>query len=190
VELSEFDIYYEPRGPIKGQVYADFVVELVSEGTHSDLGDFQWILSVDRSSNQQGSSVGVVLEGPNGLLIKQSLKFVFKAINNQVEYEALIEGMLLAQELGARSLLVKSDSLLVTEQVTGRYQAKDPKLVAYHQFELIHVPREKNSRVDMLAKLASSRKRNRQRSVIQETLKSLRTVGDIPQRQAKRRSRR
>jgi len=26
VELSEFDIQYEPRGPIKGQVFADFVV--------------------------------------------------------------------------------------------------------------------------------------------------------------------
>jgi len=28
VELSEFDIHYKPRGSIKGQVYADFVVEL------------------------------------------------------------------------------------------------------------------------------------------------------------------
>ena len=28
VELSKFDIHYEPRGSIKGQVYADFVLEL------------------------------------------------------------------------------------------------------------------------------------------------------------------
>jgi len=28
MEFSEFDVQYEPRGPIKGQVYADFVVEL------------------------------------------------------------------------------------------------------------------------------------------------------------------
>ena len=34
VELSEFDIHYEPKGPIKGHVYADFVVELVSRGPH------------------------------------------------------------------------------------------------------------------------------------------------------------
>ena len=34
VELSEFDVQYEPRGPIKGQVYADFVVELSSEATY------------------------------------------------------------------------------------------------------------------------------------------------------------
>ena len=30
VELLEFDIQYEPQGTIKGQVYADFVVELSS----------------------------------------------------------------------------------------------------------------------------------------------------------------
>jgi len=96
VELSEFNIYYESRGPIKGQIYADFVVELVSEDTHSDLGDFQWNLSVDKSSNQQGSGVGVILEGPSGLLIEQSLKFAFKASTNQGEYEVLIAGMLLA----------------------------------------------------------------------------------------------
>jgi len=28
VELSEFDVQYEPRGSIKGQAYADFIVEL------------------------------------------------------------------------------------------------------------------------------------------------------------------
>jgi len=32
IEFSEFDIQYEPRGPVKGQVYADFMVELALEG--------------------------------------------------------------------------------------------------------------------------------------------------------------
>ena len=36
VELSEFDIRYEPRGPIKGQVFADFVVELSSGASPSE----------------------------------------------------------------------------------------------------------------------------------------------------------
>jgi len=55
------------------------------------------------------------------LLIEQALRFMFKASNNQAKYEALIVGMLLAKKLGARSLLVKSDSLLVTRQVKGEY---------------------------------------------------------------------
>jgi len=169
VELSEFDMQYERRRPIKGQVYADFVVELSSTATHQEGGDFKWVLSVDGSSNQQGSGVGVILEGPNGLLIEQALRFAFKASNNQAEYEALITGMLLAKEMGAKSLLAKSDSLLVTGQVTRGYQAKDPQMAAYLEyvqilketfvvFELVHVPREQNARVDLLAKLASSGK--------------------------------
>ncbi|XP_068486668.1 uncharacterized protein [Phaseolus vulgaris] len=149
VELSEFDVQYEPRGPIKGQVYADFVVELSAADAHQEEANFWWLLSVDGSSNQQGSGVGVILEGPNGLLIEQALR-AFKANNNQVEYEALIVGMLLAEEMGAQSLLAKSDSLLVTGQVIGEYQAKDPHMAVYlgyvqvlkgsfSVFELVHV---------------------------------------------------
>ena len=127
------------------------------------------MLSVDGFSNQQGNGAGVILEGPNGLLIEQALRFTFKASNNQAEYEALIAGMLLAKEMGAKGLLAKSDSLLVTGQVTGEYQAKHPQMVAYLEyvqvlketfevFQLVHVPREQNARADMLAKLASSGK--------------------------------
>jgi len=104
VELFEFDIRYEPRGPIKGQVYVDFVVELSSANAHQEEANFRWVLFVDGSSNQQGSGVGIILEGPNGLLIEQALRFAFKASNNQTEYEALIVGMLLAKEMGAWSL--------------------------------------------------------------------------------------
>jgi len=95
--------------------------------------------------------------------------------------------MLLAKELGAWSLLVKSDSLLVTRQVMGEYQANDPQLVSYLRyvmilkatfcmFDLVHVPRDKNSRADLLSKLASLGKGGRKRSVIQETLKSPKTA--------------
>ena len=92
------------------------------------------MLSVDGSSNQQGSGVGVILEGPDGLLIEQALWFAFKDSKNQAKYEALIVGMLLAKEMGANGLLAKSDSLLVTRQVTGEYQAKDPQMAAYLEY--------------------------------------------------------
>ena len=94
----------------------------------------QWLLSVDGSSNQQGSGAGIVLEGPNGVLIEQALRFAFKVSNNQAEYEALIAGMLLAKEMGAQNLLVKSDSQLITGQVTGEFQAKDPQMATYLKY--------------------------------------------------------
>jgi len=85
VELSEIDDQYEPRGPIKGQIYADFVVELSLADAHQEEANFRWVLSVDGSSNQQGSRADVILEGPNGLLIEQALRLAFKASNNQAE---------------------------------------------------------------------------------------------------------
>ena len=115
-------------------MYAYFMVELSSKGPQPDPNDFQWILSVDGSSNKQGSGVGVILEGPSRLLIEQALRFAFKTSNIQAECEALITGMLLAKELGARSLLVKSDSLLVTGQVTREYQTKDLQLALYLRY--------------------------------------------------------
>ncbi|XP_068466447.1 uncharacterized protein [Phaseolus vulgaris] len=139
VELSEFDIHYELRGPIKGQIYVDFVVELSSAATHQEGANFRWVLSVDGSQTNK--------------VVEQAPWFAFKATNNHAEYEALITGMLLAKEMGAKGLLAKSDSLLVTGQVTGEYQAKDSQMAAYLEyvkvlkesfevFELVHVPRE------------------------------------------------
>ena len=184
VEVLEFDIQYEPMRSIKGQVYADFVAEVSPGGgpQEVELGS-QWMLSGEGSSNQQGSGAGIILEGPNGVLIEQALHFAFKASNNQAEYEALIARMLLAKEMGAQSLLAKSDSQLVIGQVTGEYQAKDPQMAAclkyvqvlkgaFATFEPVHVPREQNARAELLAKLASSGKGGRQRTVIQETLKT------------------
>ncbi|RDX90400.1 rnhA, partial [Mucuna pruriens] len=128
-----------------------------------------------------GSGAGVILEGPDGILIEQSLHFDFKASNNQAEYEALLAGMRLALEIEAKRLTVKSDSKLVTGQVNGEYQAKDPKLAKYWEramtmaasfdsFTLLHVPRDQNEIADLLAKLASTRKKGLQRSVIYENL--------------------
>ena len=52
MELFEFDIQYEPRGSIKGQVYVDFMVELSSDDTQLDPNDFKCVLSIDGSSNK------------------------------------------------------------------------------------------------------------------------------------------
>ena len=65
------------------------------------------------------------MEGPSDLLIEQSLKFGFKASNNQAESEALITGMNLAQEMGVENLRARNDSQLMTSQITGEYQTKD-----------------------------------------------------------------
>ncbi|RDX93464.1 Retrovirus-related Pol polyprotein from transposon 17.6, partial [Mucuna pruriens] len=169
VQLSEFDVSFERRGHIKAQVLADFVNKLAPED-RSSVEEGEWYLSVDGSTNQIGSGDGVILEGPGGVLVEQSLHFDFRASNNQAEYEALLAGMRLARDLEAKTLTAKSDSKLVTGQVNIEYQTRDPQLSRYKEraiklatgfekFRLIHVPREQNERADLLAKLASTQRR-------------------------------
>ncbi|XP_072073928.1 uncharacterized protein [Arachis hypogaea] len=87
-------------------------------------------------------------------------------------------GLVLAQEVGATRLEVCSDSQVVTSQVNGSYQARDSLLQKYlkrvkelsKQFEEItiqHVPRERNTRADLLSKLASTKPRIGNCSLIQ-----------------------
>ncbi|KAL0416730.1 UNVERIFIED_CONTAM: hypothetical protein Slati_3504900 [Sesamum latifolium] len=73
-----------------------------------------------------------------------AIKFGFKASNNEAEYEALVIGMRMAHETGAKHLLAYSDSQLVVKQVEGTYEAKEK------------IPREENAKADSLSKLASS----------------------------------
>nr|KYP48911.1 Retrovirus-related Pol polyprotein from transposon opus [Cajanus cajan] len=153
VELSEFAIKYEPRGAIKAQALADFLIELTPPAEEGAITETQWILSVDGASNLGGSGAGIVLEGPGGILLEQSLRFEFRASNNQAEYEALLAGMSLAKEMGATSLSARSDSQLITGQ-----------------FSLNHVLREQNLRADLLSKLASTKKPGATQSVLRETL--------------------
>ncbi|RDX85068.1 hypothetical protein CR513_33790, partial [Mucuna pruriens] len=117
VQLSEFDVSFKRRGHIKAQVLADFITELTPLGTPTTDGE--WYLSVDGSSNQTGSGVGVILESPDEVIIEQSLHFEFKASNNQAEYEALLAGMRLACELEAKRLIRVPNKRSVVGQVLG-----------------------------------------------------------------------
>nr|KYP74755.1 Uncharacterized protein Mb2253c family [Cajanus cajan] len=164
IELSEFDITFEARGPIKSQCLADFMNELQPKGHFvSDL----WTMHVDGSSNNQGCGAGIILEGPSGLILEQSLRFAFKTSNNQAEYEALLAGLRLAQEVGARRIVCWTDSKIVSEQVNDHFQVKDPNLLKYYhlfrnarntfdEVQVKHTPRERNECADQLARLASS----------------------------------
>ncbi|XP_020209359.1 uncharacterized protein LOC109794316 [Cajanus cajan] len=187
IELSEFGIQYESCGPLKTQCLADFVSELTPATTEESQA---WTLHVDGSSNSKGGGAGIILEGPNQVTLEQSLKFGFKLTNNQAEYEALLAGLRLAHNLGARRVNCNSDSKLMVEQLSGTYQAKDTLLQRYFdtasqqissfdEFSIKHVPREQNARADLLSKLASTKRPGQHRTIIQETLHSPSLDGKI-----------
>ncbi|KAL0456128.1 UNVERIFIED_CONTAM: Ribonuclease HI [Sesamum latifolium] len=114
----------------------------------------------------QGSGAGVVITTPQGDDMEFAIKFNFKASTNEVEYEALVLGMRMAQD-GALHLLAYSDSQLIVKQVSGEYEAKEESMVQYLQqieelktkfksFQLQQIPREENVKADSLSKLASA----------------------------------
>ena len=57
--------------------------------------------------------MGLVLILLEKLTIEKSLRLGFSATNNEVEYEALLEGVRMVQRMGGKAIKVFSDSRLV-----------------------------------------------------------------------------
>nr|XP_025677746.1 uncharacterized protein LOC112777556 [Arachis hypogaea] len=179
IELSQFQIRFEPRNAIKAQALTDFIAEM----TPATLTPEPWKLHVDGSSNSTHGGAGIILENQNGITIEQSVRYEFPVSNNQAEYEALLAGLTLAREVGVNTLEVNTDSQVVSSQINGSYQTRDPLLQQYltkvnelkEGFESIiirHIPREQNTRADLLSKLASTKPGHGNRSLIQEVVRS------------------
>lgn len=82
--------------------------------------------------------------------------------NNQAEYAGLIAGLQKALSLGYDSVEVQGDSMLIVNQVLGRWQVKNDGLRPYHAFAVAlskrfkkfkakQVPREQNTVADALS---------------------------------------
>ncbi|KAI3448580.1 hypothetical protein Pfo_005245 [Paulownia fortunei] len=148
VEMSEYDIDYQPRVAIKAQALADFLQEM----TPTDEVPEAWLLHVDGSATISGCGAGIVLTSPEGEELEFAVRFEFKTSNNEAEYEALVRGLKMALELGVRQLSVFSDSRLVMQQVGGEFVAKEERMRNY----VGHIPRAENAKADYLSKIASS----------------------------------
>ena len=83
------------------------------------------------------------------------------ATNNQAEYTALVKALERAGRLGARRLIIYSDSELLVKQMNGLYRVKNDDLRALYgearglceQFDMVsirHVLRGQNARADQL----------------------------------------
>ena len=127
VELSEFDIRYQPRHAIKAQALADFITEFTPN--YNDLNEMEdskkWIVYVDGSSTQHVGGIGVVLQSLEGDKLKHKVRLQYQTTNNEVEYEALLKGLELTRSVEAKSILIFRDSQLIMGQVNGTYEVKE-----------------------------------------------------------------
>jgi ribonuclease HI len=122
----------------------------------------------DESLMKTGAGAGLLFISPLGKHLLYVLRLHFPASNNVAEYEALVNGLRIAIELGVRRLDARGDSQLVIDQVMKNSHCRDPKMEAYcdevrrlegkfYGLELNHIARRYNETADELTKIASGR---------------------------------
>jgi ribonuclease HI len=160
---------FVPRKAIKSQVLADFLVEWVD--TQLPIAPIQpelWTMYFDGSLMKTGAGVGLLFISPLGKHLRYVLRLHFPVSNNVAEYEALVNGLHIAIELGVWRLDARGDSQLVIDQVMKNSHCRDRKMEAYYDevrrledkfygLELNHIARRYNETADELAKIASRR---------------------------------
>nr|GEU74075.1 reverse transcriptase domain-containing protein [Tanacetum cinerariifolium] len=100
IELGAYNITYILWNAVKGQILADFLNEI----------------SMDTKTC---GGAGLVLIDPVGAEYTYSIRLNFASTNNEAEYEALLEGLQIAEKIKVRALKVKVDSKLVACQLNG-----------------------------------------------------------------------
>ncbi|GKF86055.1 reverse transcriptase domain-containing protein, partial [Tanacetum coccineum] len=78
-----------------------------------------------------GSGAGLILTNLQGMNFTYALRFRFDATNNEAEYEALIAGLKIVEQIGVENLQANVDSRLVANQVNGTYVAKETDMIRY-----------------------------------------------------------
>ena len=108
---------------------------------------------------------GVRIERPDATLVEEFAASIGVATNNVAEYRGLLAALEWARAHGTAPLHVRSDSLLLVQQMLGNFKVKHPGLQPLHakarllaheigRVTFEHVRRESNSEADRLANLA------------------------------------
>jgi ribonuclease HI len=112
--------------------------------------------------NPGPAGAGAVVVAEDGAVLAEVAEGLGETTNNVAEYTAAIRGLEEAERLGAREVLLRSDSLLMINQLTGRFRVKTAHLRPLHdrvrelvrafdRVDFEHVRRERNVEADRLA---------------------------------------
>ena len=112
--------------------------------------------------NPGPAGAGAWLTDGDGETVAEIAEGLGETTNNVAEYTAAILGLERAAELGARTVLLRSDSQLLVHQLNGRYRVKTEHLqplyrrvralaAGFDRVTFEHVPREANVEADRLA---------------------------------------
>jgi ribonuclease HI len=115
--------------------------------------------------NPGPAGFGVRIERADGTLVEEFSEAIGTATNNVAEYRGLLAALEWARSHGHHAIHVRSDSLLLVQQMLGNYKVKHPGLQPLHAKARLlaheigkvtyeHVRRESNAHADRLANTA------------------------------------
>jgi ribonuclease HI len=122
--------------------------------------------------NPGPAGAGVYVHADDGLPPEEHFEALGRATNNVAEYRALLLALDRAERRGATDVMIESDSLLLVEQMLGRFRVKAAHLQplfydalrrakAFPRFSIRHVRREQNVDADRLANLGADESERR-----------------------------
>ncbi len=136
----------------------------------ANLNSRKVIINADGASrgNPGPAAIGATIKDQAGKILANISRSIGTTTNNQAEYQAIIIALEKAINSGAKQVTVKSDSVLVVEQINGRYKIKNTALRPLYQrvvqltgllesFAISYIPREQNVEADALANKALDR---------------------------------
>ena len=102
----------------------DIFEDITNKESTDQIVDGSQRLFFDAACSKSGSSIKVIIESLDSKIHPHAFKLQFECINNEAEYESLIQALELEKNMGIRCLWVFGDSELVINQVNNRYGIK------------------------------------------------------------------
>lgn len=131
------------------------------------------VIYVDGCSlgNPGPAGIGVVVSDAEGTCLAATGEFIGEQTNNVAEYRALLRGLQEARRLGFDTVEVRTDSELLTRQITGTYRVRAKHLRPLHaravrelgrfaQAAITSIGRDENKRADKLARRAAKSRKS------------------------------
>jgi len=121
--------------------------------------------------NPGPAAAGFILTDSAANQIQAKAFFLGQATNNVAEYTAIVKALEAIKQLGAKQLIVYSDSELLVKQLNGEYKIKSEQIRPFFQqatdllsefknWKVQHIRREKNKEADKLVNQALNLERD------------------------------
>jgi phosphoribosylglycinamide formyltransferase-1 len=134
---------------------------------------YEIVAHIDGASrgNPGPSAAGFILTDAAGKQIQAKAFFLGQATNNVAEYTGIVKALEAIKQLGAKQIIVYSDSELLVKQLNGEYKIKSEQirplflqatdlLSELENWKVRHIPREKNKEADKLVNQALNLERD------------------------------